>query len=130
MFNATGTMRCISIRLNSFCRQGMHSWRHFSLSSAQAARVHVNYEVKNDVAVVKMNSPDSKVNTLSKPLQREIVGIMEEIWSNDQIKSVVLMSGKPGCFLAGADIGTIFLSICLRFEPTMSMKQYVFDLIY
>lgn len=30
--------------------------------------------------------------------------VMNEIWASDQIRSAVLISSKPGCFIAGADI--------------------------
>nr|KAF6446948.1 hydroxyacyl-CoA dehydrogenase trifunctional multienzyme complex subunit alpha [Rousettus aegyptiacus] len=32
---------------------------------------------------------------------------MNEIWASDQIRSAVLISSKPGCFIAGADINMI-----------------------
>ena len=30
--------------------------------------------------------------------------VMSEVWANDAITSAVLISSKPGCFIAGADI--------------------------
>ncbi|KAH1168943.1 hypothetical protein KIL84_013533 [Mauremys mutica] len=45
-----------------------------------------------------------QVNTLSKQLQSEFTEVMNEIWANEAIKSAVLISAKPGCFIAGADI--------------------------
>uniref|UniRef100_A0A8D2JBM2 Trifunctional enzyme subunit alpha, mitochondrial n=1 Tax=Varanus komodoensis TaxID=61221 RepID=A0A8D2JBM2_VARKO len=72
-----------------------------------SARTHVNYDVKGDVAVVRFNSPNSKVNTLSRKTKEDFAEIMKEIWGNDAIKSVVLISSKPGCFIAGADINMI-----------------------
>lgn len=30
--------------------------------------------------------------------------VLNEVWSNDAVKSAVLISSKPGCFIAGADI--------------------------
>uniref|UniRef100_A0A6I8Q5H6 Trifunctional enzyme subunit alpha, mitochondrial n=1 Tax=Xenopus tropicalis TaxID=8364 RepID=A0A6I8Q5H6_XENTR len=71
------------------------------------ARTHVNYEIKDDVAVVRFNTPNSKVNTLSKQLQTEFSDVMNEIWANDAVQSAVLISSKPGCFIAGADINMI-----------------------
>uniref|UniRef100_H3AS84 Trifunctional enzyme subunit alpha, mitochondrial n=1 Tax=Latimeria chalumnae TaxID=7897 RepID=H3AS84_LATCH len=81
--------------------------RSFTLSSAMLSRTHVNYEVKGDVAVVRFNTPNSKVNTLSKELQSEFIQVMDEVWGNDAITSAVLISTKPGCFIAGADINMI-----------------------
>ncbi|XP_007422413.1 trifunctional enzyme subunit alpha, mitochondrial [Python bivittatus] len=84
-----------------------YACRNLSTSAAVKCRTHVNYDIKGDVAVVRFNSPNSKVNTLSKPMQAEFIDIINEIWSNGAIKSVVLISGKPGCFVAGADINMI-----------------------
>lgn len=144
------------------------------------ARTHVNYEVKGDVAVVRISDPNSKVwahgkqrwhflflgsyliiqtwifilflavlsdpnlyfifvyasnsyiacgawglcnprllsrnksqlvlvffqqvNTLSVQMQKEMTEVMNEVWANDAVQSAVLISSKPGCFIAGADI--------------------------
>uniref|UniRef100_A0A665X911 Trifunctional enzyme subunit alpha, mitochondrial n=1 Tax=Echeneis naucrates TaxID=173247 RepID=A0A665X911_ECHNA len=67
-------------------------------------RTHVNYEVKGDVAVVRINDPNSKVNTLSVKMQQEMSEVMNEVWANNAVQSAVLISSKPGCFIAGADI--------------------------
>ena len=45
-----------------------------------------------------------QVNTLSQELHSEFMEVMNEIWSSSQIRSAVLISTKPGCFIAGADI--------------------------
>ncbi|XP_032071853.1 trifunctional enzyme subunit alpha, mitochondrial [Thamnophis elegans] len=84
-----------------------YACRNLSTSPAVKSRTHVNYDIKEDVAVVRFNSPNSKVNTLSKEMQAEFVDVMKEIWSNDAVSSAVLISGKPGCFIAGADINMI-----------------------
>nr|KAF6328823.1 hydroxyacyl-CoA dehydrogenase trifunctional multienzyme complex subunit alpha [Pipistrellus kuhlii] len=81
--------------------------RNFSRSSALLARSHINYGIKDDVAVIRINSPNSKVNTLNQELQSEFMEVMNEIWASDQVKSAVLISSKPGCFIAGADINMI-----------------------
>ncbi|XP_019746623.1 hydroxyacyl-CoA dehydrogenase trifunctional multienzyme complex subunit alpha a isoform X2 [Hippocampus comes] len=81
--------------------------RCISVSSSLAARTHVSYELKDDVAVIRFNDPASKVNTLSVQMQSELTEVMSEIWSNGAVKSAVLISSKPGCFIAGADINMI-----------------------
>ncbi|MGH0156375.1 UNVERIFIED_CONTAM: hypothetical protein FKN15_042570 [Acipenser sinensis] len=85
------------------------------------ARTHVNYEVKGDVAVVRFNSPNSKVNTLSPQLQSEFTQVMSEVWANDAVKSAVLISSKPGCFIAGADINMI--EACSTAAEVTSLSQ-------
>uniref|UniRef100_A0A803TYM2 enoyl-CoA hydratase n=1 Tax=Anolis carolinensis TaxID=28377 RepID=A0A803TYM2_ANOCA len=84
-------------------------------------RTHVNYDVKGDIAVVRFNSPNSKVNTLSKQLQAEFTEVMNEIWANDAVSSAVLISGKPGCFIAGADINMI--EACKSSEEITQLSQ-------
>ncbi|KFO23368.1 trifunctional enzyme subunit alpha, mitochondrial [Fukomys damarensis] len=95
--------------------------RNFTRSSALLTRTHVNYGVKGDVAVVRLNSPNSKVNTLNKEVQSEFIEVMSEIWANDQIRSAVLISSKPGCFIAGADIN--MLAACKTSQEATRVSQ-------
>ncbi|XP_067406571.1 trifunctional enzyme subunit alpha, mitochondrial [Emydura macquarii macquarii] len=98
-----------------------YACRNVATSSSLQARTHVNYDVKGDVAVVRFNSPDSKVNTLSKQLQSEFTEVMNEIWANEAIKSAVLISAKPGCFIAGADINMI--ESCKTVQEVTQLSQ-------
>ncbi|XP_004627494.1 trifunctional enzyme subunit alpha, mitochondrial [Octodon degus] len=95
--------------------------RNFTGSSALLTRTHLNYGIKGDVAVVRFNSPNSKVNTLNKEIQSEFMEIMNEIWANDQIRSAVLISSKPGCFVAGADIN--MLAACKTSQEATRISQ-------
>ncbi|XP_037749657.1 trifunctional enzyme subunit alpha, mitochondrial isoform X1 [Chelonia mydas] len=98
-----------------------YACRNVASSSSLQARTHVNYDVKGDVAVVRFNSPDSKVNTLSKQLQSEFTEVMNEIWANEAVKSAVLISAKPGCFIAGADINMI--ESCKTIQEVTQLSQ-------
>ncbi|XP_029794013.1 trifunctional enzyme subunit alpha, mitochondrial [Suricata suricatta] len=109
-FTASRTLRC----------PGYIS-RNFSGSSALLTRTHINYGVKGDVAVVRINSPNSKVNTLNRELQSEFMEVMNEIWASDQVRSAVLISAKPGCFIAGADIN--MLASCKSVEEVTRISQ-------
>ncbi|KAL3049550.1 hypothetical protein OYC64_008907 [Pagothenia borchgrevinki] len=95
--------------------------RTFSVAPAMLARTHVSYEVKDDVAVVRINDPNSKVNTLSIQMQKEMGEVMQEVWANNDVKSAVLISSKPGCFIAGADINMI--SACKSAEEVTALSQ-------
>uniref|UniRef100_A0A7N6BQE0 Trifunctional enzyme subunit alpha, mitochondrial n=1 Tax=Anabas testudineus TaxID=64144 RepID=A0A7N6BQE0_ANATE len=98
------------IERNKLCIQIYHYVNFITLRYLPllfSARTHVNYEVKGDVAVVRINDPNSKVNTLSIKMQNEMEEVFNEVWSNDAVKSAVLISSKPGCFIAGADINMI-----------------------
>ncbi|XP_007532659.2 trifunctional enzyme subunit alpha, mitochondrial [Erinaceus europaeus] len=96
-------------------------FRNFTGSSALLARTHITYGVKGDVAVVRINSPNSKVNTLNKELQAEFTEVMNEIWASDSIRSAVLISSKPGCFIAGADIN--MLAACKTSQEVTQVSQ-------
>ncbi|XP_061610598.1 hydroxyacyl-CoA dehydrogenase trifunctional multienzyme complex subunit alpha a [Phyllopteryx taeniolatus] len=98
-----------------------HARRCISVSSSLAARTHVSYELKDDVAVIRLNDPASKVNTLSLQMQSELTEVMSEIWSNGAVKSAVLISSKPGCFIAGADINMI--QACKSSEELTRLSQ-------
>ncbi|MGK5090579.1 fatty acid oxidation complex subunit alpha FadJ [Deltaproteobacteria bacterium TL4] len=65
---------------------------------------HVSLKIKDQIAVVTFDDQDDKVNTLSSKLFDEISTIFDHIESNPELKAVVLISGKPDCFIAGADI--------------------------
>ncbi|KAL7873339.1 hypothetical protein AOLI_G00124100 [Acnodon oligacanthus] len=97
------------------------SRRNFSVASSLMARTHVNYEIKGDVAVIHINDPTSKVNTLSVHMQKEMTEIMDEIWANNAITSAVVISSKPGCFVAGADINMI--QACKSTEEVTNLSQ-------
>uniref|UniRef100_A0A674EK80 enoyl-CoA hydratase n=1 Tax=Salmo trutta TaxID=8032 RepID=A0A674EK80_SALTR len=86
-----------------------------------SARTHVNYEVKEDVAVIRMNDPTSKVNTLSVQMQNEMIEVFNEVLANDAVQSAVLISSKPGCFIAGADINMI--QACNTSEEVTKLSQ-------
>jgi len=81
------------------------SSRHQQLStSSLLLGKHVTVEHHDEIAVVKLDTPDAKVNSLSVEVQQELSDAMHDLWQNDAVKGGVLISGKPSCFIAGADI--------------------------
>ncbi|CAB4022276.1 Trifunctional enzyme subunit alpha, mitochondrial, partial [Paramuricea clavata] len=68
---------------------------------------NVNIEVKDGVAVVRIDQPDSKVNVLSQSLMSEFEQIFNRVFEDPNISSAVLISAKPGCFIAGADVNML-----------------------
>ena len=69
------------------------------------AAKNVRYEVQDSVGVVTLDMPDSKVNTLNQDLMSEFKEVMSSVKTDDKVKAVVIVSAKPDCFIAGADIG-------------------------
>ena len=56
------------------------------------------------MAIIRMDSPGAKVNTLSQALMSEMTEVLDRIESDAAITSAVLISGKADGFIAGADI--------------------------
>ncbi|XP_050828751.1 trifunctional enzyme subunit alpha, mitochondrial isoform X2 [Serinus canaria] len=98
-----------------------YACRNISTSSALQNRTHVSCDIKGDVAVVRFNTPNSKVNTLSKQLSAEFTDVMNEIWANEAVKSAVLISSKPGSFIAGADLN--MLEACKTAQEVTQLSQ-------
>ncbi len=61
-------------------------------------------DVVDDVLVVTIDRPGEPVNTLSPALVGEFEGVFLRVDQDLLIKAVVLISGKPDTFIAGADI--------------------------
>ncbi|MFI5246673.1 MAG: enoyl-CoA hydratase-related protein, partial [Gemmatimonadales bacterium] len=61
-------------------------------------------ELHDGVAVVTIDLPNEPVNKFSAAVIAEFDALMTEVESNSAVKAVVLISGKPDVFIAGADI--------------------------
>ena len=59
------------------------------------------------VAVLLFDTPKRPVNVLSGAMLEEAAPIMEEIEGDDGVLAVVLASGKPDSFIAGADLDVV-----------------------
>ena len=61
-------------------------------------------DIVDDVAVIRLDDPDKKVNTISRKLVRWFQHNLPQLERNKQVKAVVIISGKENGFVAGADI--------------------------
>jgi len=59
------------------------------------------------VAVLTFDLPGEKVNKLTTPVMDELDRLLDEIAANREIRALVVRSGKPEGFIAGADIAEI-----------------------
>jgi enoyl-CoA hydratase/long-chain 3-hydroxyacyl-CoA dehydrogenase len=48
-----------------------------------------------------------QVNSLNQEVMNEVVSLLQKINSDSSIRGAVIISGKPGCFIAGADINML-----------------------
>ena len=61
-------------------------------------------DLADGVAVVTLDVPGESVNVLSREVRQEFSGLLERLGTDGDIRAVVLTSGKPDVFIAGADI--------------------------
>ncbi len=59
------------------------------------------------VAVITMEIAGESMNVLKAEFADEINAVLEQVRSNKSIKGVVIISGKPDSFIAGADISML-----------------------
>ena len=62
------------------------------------------FERRGAVAVVTFDTPHDAVNKISKAIGWELEDLMQRLEADEVIKAIVLRSGKPDIFIAGADI--------------------------
>ncbi|MBX6330705.1 MAG: enoyl-CoA hydratase/isomerase family protein [Gemmatimonadaceae bacterium] len=61
-------------------------------------------QVDSGIAVVTFDLPNAPVNTLGPAVGTELAALLDRIERDASIRAVVLISGKPDIFIAGADI--------------------------
>lgn len=100
--------------LGALCRLGGHRLsllkgqsfvRGLSTSPAVLGQ-HVSLAVQDGVGVITLHSP-GKVNVLNQAVMGEADEILKQVESDESVRAMVLISDKPGCFIAGADISMI-----------------------
>uniref|UniRef100_A0AAF5RX70 Trifunctional enzyme subunit alpha, mitochondrial n=1 Tax=Wuchereria bancrofti TaxID=6293 RepID=A0AAF5RX70_WUCBA len=64
----------------------------------------VTLKIEDNVAVLKINLPNAKENVLNEAVADDFRYCMNRIDADASIKGVVIISGKPNTFIAGADI--------------------------
>lgn len=74
------------------------------------------------VALISIDLPDRSINVLTPELIAELGEAVERVVASPDTKGAVLTSGKPGTFVAGADVG--FLSQMLEdgLEPASAAR--------
>ena len=65
---------------------------------------YLNITKKENVAVITLNQPGEKVNTLNEAMMDQFASFLDDLESDASLKGAVLISGKENNFIAGADI--------------------------
>ena len=61
----------------------------------------------DNVAVVTIDAPDEKMNTLKAEFGGQVRAILKQVRENKTLRGLVFISAKPDNFIAGADINMI-----------------------
>ena len=64
-------------------------------------------DIKNNIAYLKFDLQGEKVNKIDLDAGTELQALLADLKKEKQIKGVILYSGKPSTFIAGADIHLI-----------------------
>ena len=73
----------------------------------------------NGVAWLKIDVPDEKMNTLQSAFVDQVTTVLEELKTKSDLKGMVVHSGKPDNFIAGADIK--MLAACTTAEEAQQL---------
>jgi len=61
-------------------------------------------DVRDGIAVVTLDVPNAPVNTFARSVRDEFAALLERLDHDEAIRAVVVRSGKPDVWVAGADI--------------------------
>ncbi|GBP60910.1 Trifunctional enzyme subunit alpha, mitochondrial [Eumeta japonica] len=114
-----GALKVLRNRNTILIPKGVYS-RNFA-AAAVAGKVHTKCKIVNGVYVITLDSPNVKVNSLNTEVMDEVTSIINEVESNPSIEAAVFISGKPGSFIAGADISMI--EKCKTKEEVVSLAK-------
>jgi enoyl-CoA hydratase/carnithine racemase len=65
---------------------------------------HLSFEQDPTLAILTIDQPNSKANVFSRALLAELSATIDQLESHRDIKGLICRSGKPGMFIAGADL--------------------------
>ncbi|KAK9510232.1 hypothetical protein O3M35_005061 [Rhynocoris fuscipes] len=117
LFGVLGNISRNNLKLLS--SSGIPKWQLFY--STTTTQKHTRTKVVNDVAVITLDSPNAKVNSLSKEVVAELESALSNANMDPNVQAAVLISGKPGCFIAGADIS--MLEACKTEEEVREISK-------
>src|SRR5271154_6149705 len=69
--------------------------------SQAAVRLEI---LDGNVAQLTLDQPGSRANTLGQAVLGDLEAAVAQLRSRNDLTSLILMSGKPGMFIAGADL--------------------------
>ncbi len=89
-------------------------------SEAAAKTISLDWP-ENDIALLTLDMPDKGANVLSSHVLMELSERLDELESRQDLAGLIIISGKPGQFIAGADLREFAQSIDIGSEKTAEM---------
>ena len=84
------------------------------------AQPALRLEILNgDIALVTIDQPGSRANTLSQARLGELEAMVTQLKGRTGVRGLIFRSGKPGMFIAGADLRELG---SVPAEPDMARK--------
>lgn len=75
------------------------------MTTSTASAAALRLEVRSDaLAVLTIDQPGSRANTLNQAVLGELEQVLVQLGRQSELKGLVFTSGKPGMFIAGADL--------------------------
>jgi 3-hydroxyacyl-CoA dehydrogenase/enoyl-CoA hydratase/3-hydroxybutyryl-CoA epimerase/3-hydroxyacyl-CoA dehydrogenase/enoyl-CoA hydratase/3-hydroxybutyryl-CoA epimerase/enoyl-CoA isomerase len=72
---------------------------------SQPAQPALRREILNgDIALLTLDQPGSRANTLSQAMLGELEAMIGQLKTRTDLRGLIFRSGKPGMFIAGADL--------------------------
>src|SRR5579864_577021 len=68
------------------------------------AQSALKLDIKDGIAWITFDQPGSRANTLGQGVLVEFEEVLGQIEKRTELRGLILMSGKPGMFIAGADL--------------------------
>ncbi len=78
------------------------------------------------LAVLTFDCPGEKVNKYSTPVVQELHALLDDLAKREDVKALLLVSGKPDVFIAGADVNEIADTPLADVEKGVKQGQKLF----
>ncbi|PSJ48379.1 fatty acid oxidation complex subunit alpha FadJ [Zobellella taiwanensis] len=75
----------------------------------------------DDIGIITMDVPGERMNTLRASFVDDIRALLEQIRADGELKGLVLCSGKPDSFVAGADVN--MLAACRSADEAAALAR-------
>lgn len=64
-------------------------------------------ELEGQIGLLTFDVPEKKVNTFSQPHLAELAAVLDDLEARSDLRGLLVTSGKPGQFIAGADLNEL-----------------------